>query len=87
VVELAILSKCCISRTPLTFVKDPYKYISPKTGRKHKKDQRYFEAELHIPREDALVLAKLMKRAKLIDGFQIGPMRLGVGTLIGFVPA
>lgn len=66
--------------------KDPYKYTS-KTGRKNKKDQKYFEAELHIPREDALVLAKLMKRAKLIDGFQIGPMRLGVGTLIGFVPA
>lgn len=69
------------------FAKDPYKYKSPKTGKKHKKDQKFFETELHIPREDAIVLAKLMKRAKLIDGYRIGPMRLGVGTLVGLVPA
>ena len=54
--------------------------------REKKKDEAYFR-KLGIPKEDAKVLVKVMKRARMIDGKQVGPMRVGVGFFVDLVPA
>ena len=76
----------------LTSVQDPLKYADykhMKNGKPtlRKKDQHYLETVLKIPENDAKVLAKVIQRARAIDGTKIGPMRLGVSTIVGFFPA
>ena len=48
---------------------------------------KYFEQTLGIPPQDAAVLMDVMKRARRIDGVQVGPFRFGVSFLVGFFPA
>ena len=76
----------------LTSVKDSYKYYDYERMRhgkptKRKKDMKYFENVLGIPHEDAKVLHTVMNRARWIDGKKFGPVRIGVSTAIGFIPA
>lgn len=73
----------------LTSVEDTYKWIHiNERGKKTllKKDEKYFHYELGIPKHDAQVLAKVMKRARRLDGFKVGGLRIGVSSAIELIP-
>ncbi|KAL9100386.1 MAG: hypothetical protein Q9163_004229 [Psora crenata] len=49
------------------------------------KDENYY-MKLGIPKEDAALLAKVKRRAKLLDGSHESFLGLGLSSVIGFVP-
>ena len=71
-------------------VQYPYKWVPKdkygKPMKKRNKDVNFFMKELHIPEHDAKILAKVMNRARKMDGRSIGPMRFGRTALIQLIP-
>ena len=73
----------------LMIIQDTYKWIHiNERGKKTllNKDEKYFQHELGIPKHDAQVLAKVMKRARRLDGFKVGGIRIGLSTAIELIP-